>query len=109
MNLSLVIKAVLFATFWPLPVSAGDWHDPEAKFDAHSRFTSKTLVTWVLADDVQKICEIESRKRGLGGFGYGVDACAFWASGHCTVVTSAKPTLHQLGHEIRHCFSGPFH
>lgn len=103
------MKAVLFTTFWLCGVSVADWRDPEAKFDAHTRFTFKTLVTWVLADDVQKICEAESRKRGLGGFGYGVDACAFWTSGHCTIVTSARPTLHQLGHEAWHCFSGSFH
>lgn len=88
---------------------AQDWRDPDAKFDARRRLTSKTVVTWVLADDVQRTCEAESHKRGLGGFGYGVDACAFWSKGHCTIVTSAKPTMHQLGHEARHCFVGGFH
>jgi hypothetical protein len=66
-------------------------------------------ITWQRVDNVQKVCEAESRKRGLGGFGYSVYACAFWEQNTCTIITSKRPTLHDLGHETRHCFQGAFH
>lgn len=91
--------------------SAQDWKNPEAPFDARKLMTEKTTITWRRVDvnDVQKTCEAESRKRGLGGFGYRVYACSFWEGDRCDIFTSKTPTLHDLGHETRHCFQGAFH
>jgi hypothetical protein len=88
---------------------AQDWRDPDAAFKTETNVTNQTTVTWLVVDHVQHTCERESRKRGFGGFGYGVDACSFWTASTCTIITSTKPTMHQLGHETRHCFQGAFH
>jgi len=91
--------------------AAQDWKNPEASFDARKLMTEKNTITWRRVDvnDVQKTCEAESRKRGLGGFGYRVYACSFWEGNRCDIFTSKTPTLHDLGHETRHCFQGNFH
>lgn len=88
---------------------AQDWRNPDAPFNAHSNAKTRVTVSWLVSSNVQHSCETESRRRGLGGFGYGVDACSFWDATHCTIVTSTRPTMHQLGHELRHCFQGNFH
>ena len=91
--------------------SAQDWKNPEAPFDARKLMNEKNTITWrrVDASDVQKTCEAESRKRGLGGFGYRVYACSFWYGDRCDIFTRKTPTLHDLGHEMRHCFQGNYH
>jgi hypothetical protein len=86
-----------------------EWLNPEAKFDASKLMTEKTTITWKRVSNVQATCEAESKKRGHGGFGYGVGACAFWERNTCTIITSTRPTTHDLGHEVRHCFQGAFH
>ena len=86
-----------------------DWKNPEAKFDARKVMTNKSTITWHRVDKVQSICEAESKKRGLGGFGYPVYACSFWDKNICDIFTSKTPTLHDLGHEMRHCFQGNYH
>ena len=100
---------LLLALLLPAGCWAQNWRDQEAAFQTIANFTTQTTVTWLVVDNVQRTCETESRKRGFGGFGYGVDACSFWTSNRCTIVTSTKPTMHQLGHELRHCFQGSFH
>lgn len=102
-------KTVLAALLLPVACLAQDWRDGDAAFNAKSNFITKTTVIWVVVEDVQRSCERESHKRGFGGFGYGVAACSFWTKSQCTIVTSSKPTMHQLGHELRHCFQGSFH
>ncbi len=100
-----------FVSCFLLPIfcSAQSWRNPEATFSTKANLTNQTTVTWLVVDNVQRTCERESQKRGLGGFGYGVAACSFWSGATCTIVTSTKPTMHQVGHEIRHCFQGSFH
>ena len=86
-----------------------NWANPNAKFDTANNFTFKTTITHRPVDNVQKACDAESRKRGYGGFGYGVDACSFWDDNTCTIITSKKTTTVILGHELRHCLQGAFH
>ena len=87
--------------------------DPNALFDAMRAHTDKTTVTWLKVDNVQSACEKESHRRGLGGFGYGVEACSFWDSplgkDRCTIITKKLTSMAVVGHEIRHCFSGSWH
>ena len=89
------------------------WWDPETNFDASKVMTEKTTIVWHRVENLQQTCETESRKRGLGGFGYSVEACSFWdksfGSHECHVFTRTKTNIHNLGHETRHCFQGQFH
>ena len=83
-------------------------------FSTDKNFTTQTTITWTPVDNVQARCEQESKRRGLGGFGYGVEACSFWdykpnGDSTCTVITARKTTHDTLGHEARHCFQGKFH
>lgn len=83
--------------------------DPTAPFDASRRSTDKVSVVWRLEKDVQRACEQESRRRGSAGFGFAVDACSFWYGSECTIITRQQPTMHTLGHELRHCFQQNWH
>jgi hypothetical protein len=83
--------------------------DPSAPFDATRRYADKISVAWRLEKDVQRACEQESRRRGNAGFGYAVDACSFWFGSECTIITREQPTMHTLGHELRHCFQRNWH
>lgn len=83
-------------------------------FDTRANQVDKTTMHWVTTHDVQKECEKESRRRGLGGFGYPVEACSFWSNSRtsgntCMIITSKVTNMGILGHESRHCFQGAFH
>jgi hypothetical protein len=102
----------LLTLIWQPPALAGldpNWQNPEAKFTASKNATDTKQITWRHTDNVQKECEAESHKRKLGGFGYAVNACSFWDSATCTIITAQQATMHTLGHEVRHCFQGNFH
>jgi hypothetical protein len=103
-NIVAFLAIISFAT----SVFAENWRDPESRFDATSK-RDKSTITWQLTDNVQKTCEAESRRRGLGGFGYSVDACSFWEGDSCIIITARIATLHEIGHEMRHCFQGNYH
>ena len=85
--------------------------DPQEKFNATANMSNKMTITWQQVDDVNASCEKESRKRGNGGFGYSMKACAFWdrPTNTCTIITAKTTTQAILGHEARHCFQGDFH
>lgn len=86
---------------------------PFTKFNATKNMTNTTTVTWEQVDDVQKACDAESRRRGLGGFKIQVEACSFWGKrlmlDVCHIITEKKTDFDTLGHEMRHCFQGEFH
>ena len=103
-NIIAFITIITFATF----ANAENWRDPESRFNATKK-RDKSNITWKLTDNVQKTCEDESRRRGLGGFGYSVDACSFWDADSCIIITAQNTTLHEIGHEMRHCFQGNYH
>lgn len=92
-------------------VHSNSWDDPNKRFDATKNFTYKTEITWRIVDDPAKECNRESRKRfkNFNGFGYEPEACAIWEKDKCLIITSKRPTMHELGHEIRHCFQGHWH
>lgn len=76
----------------------------------HSHNISVTLIT---TKNVQATCNLESKKRGFGGFLEAVEACSFWDSSSfnnkCTVVLPEVTNFHTIGHEVRHCFQGNWH
>ncbi len=89
------------------------WRDGDLKFDFSKRLTNSAKVNIYTVDNVRQTCEQESKKRGHGGFGVSVDACTFWNHGPlgstCDIYFSKKTSMHEIGHEIRHCFAGSFH
>jgi len=108
------MKIVLFMTLCLSIFRANAYYeDPHEPFPARNNFTNQSNITWRYVADVQSECERESKKRGLGGFGYSVEACSFWqkrnGEDQCTIVTGLNPNFHTVGHEIRHCFQGSFH
>jgi hypothetical protein len=90
-------------------VSAENWQDPNSRFDGRKKMSDTIKLTWRTVDNVQKACEEESRRRGNGGFGYGVEACSFWDGNECMIITKNRTNSHELGHELRHCFQGNYH
>jgi hypothetical protein len=109
MTAKLKANSVLAALMLPIACWAQDWRDGDAPFKPLAKHPSQLAVSWVIAPSVQATCEAESKRRGLGGFGYGVAACSFWSGTTCTIVTSKTPTQHELGHELRHCFEYNWH
>jgi hypothetical protein len=87
--------------------------DPVAPFDASTLMTTKTTISWEVVPNANVRCQAESKKRGYGGFGSKVEACSFWEKGltgnRCIIITNKWTSMHQLGHETRHCFQGGFH
>lgn len=85
--------------------------NPNAPFSTKENTHETMLITWKSVDNVQQVCEAEYKRRGFGGFNYKVDACSFWNfnTRMCTIYTKKNPTLHDVGHEIRHCYQGNYH
>jgi hypothetical protein len=103
----------VLATLITLNAYAWDWQNAEAIFDATNTDSENVSIKWIRVDNgkIQSACEAESRRRGQGGFGYGVQGCSFWSMDHtqCTIITPKFTTIHNLGHETLHCFQGNFH
>jgi hypothetical protein len=89
------------------------YEDPLQPFPARNNFTNQSNITWRYVANVQPECERESKRLGLGGFGYSIEACSFWqkrnGKDQCTIITGLNPNFNTVGHEIRHCFQGRFH
>jgi hypothetical protein len=88
------------------------WDNPIAPFDAASSrvHNGEISIDWRIADNVAETCDRLSKQFGNAGFGgQDIQGCAFWWGPKCIIVTSKKPTMHTVGHEIRHCFYGQWH
>lgn len=88
---------------------ANDWDNPKTPFETKNNFTDKSTIHWITVDNVQAACEKESHRRGYGGFNIALLACSFYKGDQCTIITGKKTTMHQLGHEVRHCFQADWH
>ncbi len=88
---------------------SGTWNDAYAPFDATKNAYKTVTLNWLITDDVIKTCSEESKKRGISNFGYNPTACAFWNGNVCTIITKKNPTMHDVGHEVRHCFQFNWH
>jgi len=107
-------KAIVVALMLATTSSFAYYEDPHQEFDMTHNMSNQTTITFRPVKNVQAECEKESRSRGLGGFGFGVEACSLWdrsVSGPdtCTVITATHANFHTIGHEIRHCIQGNFH
>jgi hypothetical protein len=87
--------------------------DPHEVFNVSKVNSSSIAVTFITSTNIQKTCDIESRKRGFGGFPYAVEACSFWdaspINNKCTIVVGKTTNYHTIGHEMRHCLQGNYH
>lgn len=97
----LILLLAVSTTVW-----AGDIFNKEQKW---SMKEGRVYVTVIPVDNVQASCEKESKRRGNGGFGFGVQACTFWEGNSCTIIVEKKETHHTLGHEFYHCFAKDYH
>ena len=105
------MKKTLFTLFLIAQIgsASADWDDPNVPFNAGDVQKTPMSITWLPVDNVQRVCEAESRKRGNNGFGFSFEACSFWEGNSCTVITKKRPNMHTLGHEMRHCYQGNWH
>jgi hypothetical protein len=93
-----------------IPTTAyADWRDPNHKFDMSKLMTNQTMVTIIVADNIQEACEKESRRVGNKGFDHKIQACAFWYKESCTIILPKKASMHNVGHEFMHCIKGSYH
>ena len=89
--------------------------NPYDLFSTKTNYTTDSTVHWetVATKDVQKTCEATSRKYGLNGYGFALDACSFQYKKNgqhvCHVITANNVNMWTVGHEIRHCFQGAYH
>lgn len=104
MKKALVVAFLAVSTM----AQAGDIWNKNEKWDM-SQNQGTITVNRIAVNNVSERCEAESKKRGMGGFGYSVQACTFWTGDVCTIITAKKETHHTLGHEFYHCFAKGFH
>jgi hypothetical protein len=106
---------ILSAVIFSLLVSnsfAQNWDNPVQPFDATAPrvHNGPISIEWRVVDNVGKSCDEFSRKHGNAGFAnQDIQGCAFWWGPTCVIITKKKPTMHTVGHEIRHCFYGQWH
>ena len=108
--MSQIKLAILLYFFSPFCL-AFNWDSPTAPFNTKENEHETMLISWKPVDNIQKTCEAEYKSRGHGQFNYKVDACSFWnfTTRTCTIFTKKKPTMHDIGHELRHCYQGNWH
>lgn len=102
-------KALLVLLFVASPALAWNWQDPESKFDATKNEVMDVKLRWVVVKDINAACSAESKKRGGNVFKFNVQACSFWEGKECVIMTPKMATIHNLGHEVLHCFRGAYH
>ena len=113
MKTALVTACLILSTTAFAGNKDPNWNNPDARYYAGNNNVNQILVTHRVVNNVQEECNKESLKRGKAKFGFAIDACSFWdyAPGKnvCTIVTSPTTSMHEMGHELRHCFQGVFH
>lgn len=89
------------------------WDNPTAPFDAKAKRVHKGPISieWKTSTEPHKACDLHSKQIGNGGFSSNpqLQACSFWHGSTCTIITNEKPSMHTVGHEVRHCFYGEWH
>jgi hypothetical protein len=98
----LLVTSTVMAQSW-------NWRDPDSKFDATKNEVMDVKLRWVVVNDINASCNAENKKRGGVTFQYNVQACSFWEGKECVVMTPKMASIHNLGHEVLHCFKGSYH
>lgn len=86
-----------------------DWKNPESKFDATKNEVMDVKLRWVVVNDINASCNAENKKRSGKVFRFNVQACSFWQDNECVIMTGKQASIHNLGHEVLHCFRGAYH
>jgi hypothetical protein len=104
-------KLALISLFLAQSVLANDWDDPYKPFNARKNEHKTVSITWLVVDDIRQACHKEHNRRGFAAMKVypDIDACSFWEDNKCTIITKKNPTMHDVGHEVRHCFQGNWH
>jgi len=87
----------------------GTWNDPLKPFDANVNKRERITLNWKVEEDVVEACHKHSKAMGFKERLGPLTACSFWKGDTCTIITSKTPTMHEVGHEVRHCFQGNWH
>lgn len=103
-----LVAVLTILAFTEASAYTGTWNDPLRPFDATKNYWKEVKIEWIVVDNVQRACNKESSRMGFAPVGPAT-ACAFWSGQTCKIITSKTPTMHELGHEVRHCFQGHWH
>ncbi len=98
-----------FVLIFSQSVYAQHWDDPNRKFDMRKNSPETMSITLKSVDNVQQVCEAESKRRLGRSFGFAVNACSFWDGDACTIIVPRQRSMHTLGHELLHCYQGNWH
>ena len=85
------------------------WDDPYKPFNTKSNSHETMIITWKPVANVQAACKAEFKRRNFAAHNGEMDACSFWEDNKCLIITKRNPTMHDLGHELRHCYQGDWH
>lgn len=85
------------------------WNNPAKPFDATKNEVKTVKITWIYVENIQKECNAEFKRKKIDPLTYAVDACSVWEGDTCTIITKKRPTMHDVGHEVRHCFQRYWH
>lgn len=108
---NLLVVAVCAIAFH---AHAGTSQDPndafassDVPFDGDPKLRPMIEVAWFTVDDPQAVCEQQAGQR----YPYRISACAHRVNDNrrCIIITGRRPTMGDLGHELRHCFQGSWH
>ena len=109
------MKKLVLAVFLAHSVTAQaaeyfEWDNPTAKFDATKRNHNVVQVEWRAVDNVLEYCNKLNVARGYPPMGnVNLKACGTQDGNKCLIVTPKQASMHNLGHELRHCFQGMWH
>ena len=102
-------KALLVLLMFTSTAYAWDWRNPDSKFDVTKNEVSQVHLKWLVVKDVNAACAAENKKRGGKVWHFDVQACSFWEGKECIIYTPKMASIHNLGHEVLHCFRGSYH
>ena len=105
----LMSKVFFILIFSTTHAFAWDWRDPDSKFDTSKNEVTNVKLRWVVVNDIDAACNAENKKRGGKAFSFNVQACSFWEGKECLILTPKMASIHNLGHEVLHCFRGAYH
>lgn len=109
---AIAVMLVIVITRLEFEENFEDWDNPLKPFTAKDErvFDGPIAIEWRTADDVTEACDKASKEFGNNGFAEGqINGCAFHWGEKCVIITKTRPTMHTVGHEIRHCFYGAWH
>lgn len=100
---------LIVANFGSAHAYLGTWNDPLVPFNADKNQREKVVLNWKVSDNVVETCNAHSKSLGFKQPLGPLTACSFWQGNTCTIITSKTPTMHEIGHELRHCYQGLWH